>query len=447
MPSPSSKKTQKNNLSSRILQPALNLFSGVTARKGYLSMVDQGVISLSNFIAAVYIARTLIPKEFGVYAVGYLLLRFVRSAQEGLIIQPMTTFGAPLAHKEYRRYFTNSFIFQLIFSLSFSIGAAVVGRFLTDLGNDTAGPALFSLWFVFLLWPLEEFLRRAFYTRGKIIQATVISLMSNTFRIGFLLWLGSNTRLTPAGGLDAIAWGSVIALIPGLLVLRKDFTLDLSRTDTMATARNNWEFGRWVLGAIIANWVAIEVYPLITAGMISFAATGAYRAVQNLVAPVHVLLRGMDTFLTPLMSRNYNQGGTKYLANTLKLAYYIAILPILAILIFATIFSVPLLRILYADTYIAYADGVILIATFYFLWFSYWPLQTAFKALKRTRPIFIANITAILTMFTVGLALVSRFGVYGAFAGQAVNALITSILLWRAWFKLKREDQPVKIDI
>jgi len=49
----------------------------------------------------------------------------------------------------------------------------------------------------------------------------------------------------------------------------------------------------------VANWLSVEFYPVLTAGMISFAAAGAYRALQNLVAPIHLLLRAIDTFFTP----------------------------------------------------------------------------------------------------------------------------------------------------
>src|SRR4030067_1924111 len=76
--------------------------SGQVARQGYISGVDQGVISLTNFIAALILARAASPTEFGVYAVGFLLLHLGRAVQEGGIVQPLAAIGATLPEREFR---------------------------------------------------------------------------------------------------------------------------------------------------------------------------------------------------------------------------------------------------------------------------------------------------------------------------------------------------------
>jgi hypothetical protein len=72
----------------------LNLFSGKSAREGYLAAVDQGVISLSNFVATILLARSISPTELGIYGVGFTALRLTRCLQEGLVVQPMNVIGA-----------------------------------------------------------------------------------------------------------------------------------------------------------------------------------------------------------------------------------------------------------------------------------------------------------------------------------------------------------------
>jgi O-antigen/teichoic acid export membrane protein len=244
--------------------------------------------------------------------------------------------------------------------------------------------------------------------------------------------------MSGTAGLEAIGWGSLAALIPGLWSTRTFWTRDtLSLRETW---KRNWDFGRWVMGGTIANWVAIEFYPVLTAGMISFAAAGAYRALQNLVAPVHLLLRATDTFLTPRAARLYQQDGRQALARTLRLTYLIAGAPILGVLGMAMLFPVQILRLLYGETYVAYSTGMVWMALFYALWFAYWPLQTALKAARLSRPIFIANLAAILSMFTIGVWAIHRWGVYGTLAGQALNSLVVGVILWRAWLAMRRDE-------
>lgn len=414
------------------------LFSGKAAQEGYLAAVDQGVISLSNFLATIILARNASPTELGVYGVGFTALRLARSIQEGITIQPMNVIGAGMEEHEFRRYATGTSIVQIALAILGSASVAVGGWILTATGNDVAGPTLFALWFVFLWWQLQEYIRRMMYTRGTVFSAVVNTILANTVRLILMIWLQRQGRLDGIASLDAIGWGALAALLPGLWFTRR--FLGSSWLSLRQTWQRNWDFGRWVLGGTLANWVAVEFYPVLTAGMISFAAAGAYRALQNLVAPIHLLLRAIDTFLTPRAARQFDLGGKTALYRTLRLTYLISGIPILGVLVFAMLFPSQILHLLYGDTYVEYAGGVTLMAIFYALWFAYWPMQTALKAARFSRPIFIANLTAIVTMFTIGVWAIQRWGVFGTIAGQALNSLVVGVILWAAWARIKRKD-------
>lgn len=428
----------KQSTFARWISSLYSLLSGQGARQGYLAAVDQGVISASNFLATIILARSITPTELGVYGVGFIALRLVRSLQEGLVVQPMNVYGAGMDEHSFRRYATSSSVLQISLAASSSLVAAISGWLLTALGNDTAGPALFSLWFAFLWWQLQEYIRRMLYTRGMVFSAVVNTVFANAFRIFLLLWWAKQGKLTGILGLDAIAWGSLVALLPGLWATRSYWVRDFP--NLKQTWIRNWGLGRWLLGSSLANWVAVEFYPVLTAGMISFAAAGAYRALQNLVAPIHLLLRATDTFLTPRAARLYELNGQTAMRRTLRLIYLISGIPILGVLAIAILFPTPLLRLLYGETYLAYSSSMALMGLFYALLYAYYPLQTAFKAARLTRPIFLANLGAIAAMFTIGIWAILRWGVAGTIAGQTLNALIVSIILWGTWIRILRRQ-------
>lgn len=419
------------------LRSLLVLFSGKGAREGYLAAIDQGVISLANFLATLILARNVSPTELGVYGVGFISLRLVRSIQEGLVIQPMNVYGASMDQAGFRRYASSTGILQVLLATAGALSVAVCGYILTILGNDTAGPALFSLWLAFMWWQLQEYLRRLLYTRGAVLNAVINTVLANGVRLAIMLVWVKQGRLSGIAGLEAIAWGSFAALIPSMWFTRTYWTrryLNLRETWQI-----NWNFGRWAMGGTIANWVAVEFYPILTAGLISFAAAGAYRALQNLVAPVHMLLRATDTFLTPRAANVYEKEGQHALTRTLRRIYQISGIPILGILLVAILFPEQILELFYGDTYAAYSSGMVLMAIFYALLFAYYPLQTIFKAARLSRPIFLANLAAILIMFTAGIWMILSWGVNGTIAGQALNALVVNLILWGTWIGLRRK--------
>jgi O-antigen/teichoic acid export membrane protein len=437
---PSSEKTNSINHQARtFLGSLVALFSGQGARQGYLAAIDQAVISLANFAATIILARNVDPTQLGVYGVGFVTLRLVRAVQDGLIVQPMNVFGAGMTQDEFKRFATSTSLFQIALAILSAAAVAICGWILIETGNDTAGPTIFILWLPILWWQLQEYLRRMLYTRGRVLLAVITSIISNAARLGIMVYLASQGTLSGITGLEAIAWGSLVALIPSLYFTRPYWSRQMA--DLKSTWVRNWNFGRWLLGSSLANWAAVEFYPVLTAGLISFAAAGAYRALQNLVAPIHLMLRAIDTFLTPRAANLYEKNGPRALTHTLRSIYLAIAIPVLGILAVALIFPEQLLRLIYGEVYLEYSNGVILMALFYALMFAYWPLQSVFKAAQLSRPIFVANTLAIASMFTVGIWAILNWGVYGTIIGQAVNALVINLVLWGYWIRMREQGR------
>jgi O-antigen/teichoic acid export membrane protein len=414
----------------------LDMMGTRLANNGKFAAFDQAVISLSNFIASILLVRLVSPTKVGAYVTGFLAIYFIRAVQNGLVIQPLNAYGAAKSEEDFKRYFSAAFIHQIILSVLSAAAAALLGWVLTARGNNILGPTIFVLWFVFLTWQIQEFFRRTFYTRGEVNKAFWISLTANIFRLGMMIVLAQFRDISGLTGLQAIGWGSLLGALVGAWFARGYFTRQAD--NPLAVWAENWRFGRWILGASLADWVVVDLYPILMAGLISFAATGVYQTLQNLVAPIHVLLRAMDTYVTPIMAKTYDQQGLKKLTQNLTRIYLIAGVPVIGLLILVLIFTPQLLNLLSEDTYLPYADGIYVMALYYLFLFANRPLQMVFRAIRQGRQIFIANVVAMASMFTIGLWMIRRWSLYGAIAGQALNAIIISVVLGIAWIRFRR---------
>ena len=111
----------------RFAERGISLFSGKGAQQGYWAAADQGFISLTNFAAAIILGRAVSPEEFGIYAVGFLMTRFVRAIQDGLVVQPLNALGAVMDEGEFQEYAANTGLLQIILALLSAISAASLG--------------------------------------------------------------------------------------------------------------------------------------------------------------------------------------------------------------------------------------------------------------------------------------------------------------------------------
>lgn len=424
------------------IRKVLDLFKTKLANNGKFAALDQAIISVSNFAASILLTTLVSPTELGVYLIGFLAIYFVRAIQNGVIIQPLNTYGAGKNESDFRAYFTAAAVHQLLLALLVSVCALVLGLLLTSTGNDTLGPTVFVLWFSAFTWQIQEFFRRAFYTRGDVGKTIWISLTSMLVRLGLIYGLSRLGNITGLTGLNAIGWGALAGSLIGLWLARGYFTKQMR--NLLSVWVENWRFGRWILGASLADWVVIDLYPIMTAGLISFAAAGVYQTLQNLVAPIHVLLRAIDTFVTPILAKTYDQNGAGGVKRSLRLIYLLAGIPVLGLLIIVLIFTPQLLFLLKGDTYLPYADGIYLMAAFYLFMFINRPLQMAFRAVRKGKEVFIANILAAASVLSAGFWLIDRWGVYGAILGQALNAIIISVFLLIAWIRMDRVNLQEK---
>src|ERR1700682_33424 len=63
-------------------------------RTSGLAILDQGLISGSNFLVGILLARWLSPAEYGAYAVAFSVLLLLLLVYQSAMLEPMTVFGA-----------------------------------------------------------------------------------------------------------------------------------------------------------------------------------------------------------------------------------------------------------------------------------------------------------------------------------------------------------------
>ena len=82
--------------------------------KKTLTLIDQVIVSGSNFLSSILILRYLGIKEFGIFSFFWLIILFIYSIQQSLIISPLFSNSPKYKNSNLNIFYGNIFIQQII---------------------------------------------------------------------------------------------------------------------------------------------------------------------------------------------------------------------------------------------------------------------------------------------------------------------------------------------
>lgn len=380
------------------------------------SVSDQILVSGSNFIATVILARALGPSSFGAFTLAYSVLLFFLSVQGAAFTQPHNVLGAGRSGSDYVQYTTETASAQTLFALGagstlalLALGAHVVG----------IGPAglLLALAAALVAWQLQEFARRVLYTHARAKLAFASDLVNYGLQAVILVYLAAAGSVTPVRAMYTIAGTSALAAAWSLWLLRDDLSLRFVRP----RIRENWDYGRWLLGGTLLYWAWAQIYLLLAAAFLGVAAVGVVRAAQNLLAATHVIRIAFETAALPVAARGFAEHGTDWLTRFLKRWTIVAAVPLVAYCALASGFAHFLMTTIYSQAYGTSTALLWLFSLAYVITFGAESVSIGLRAMRRSSAIFFAEIHAVMATVVAGPFLIWRFGIVGVALGLVVT--------------------------
>lgn len=389
------------------------------AQKSFWGISDQAIVSMTNFVTMVLLARELSADAYGAFVLVYGVLMFVNNMQVGLFTQPHNVLGAIRQGDAYARYTSTTFASQLAFVVVLA-ELILIAALSANLLSWSVAPLLFALVPAAVAWQVQEFARRVYYTEGQVKEAFFNDLVSYGGQFVGLVVAWRAGVLSGPVALYILAATSGIAAVVGVWRLRSLFRREFDR----ALVRENWNFGKWLFGANVVQSSSIQLHLVLIAAIVGVAGTGLYRAVQNLVAPTHIIMNAVKSMAMPRAAYLYNHGGMAAMCTYLTRVVLLALVPIAGYLVLAGIFAEQLLDLFYSGQYHGYAPLVWIFSLAYLMVYIVQVLTLALSAMRVTRAVLIAEASAVVTGLVVGVPLLLVFDVYGAVVADLVTGAV-----------------------
>ena len=413
------------------------------------TLADQAMVSGTNFLTNILLARALGPKDFGAFTLAWFVVLFVSSLQFALISAPMMSIGSKQSSQRAPKYFGSVFAQEVIFA-SGSGAVVLVGAWLSgQLFPDwRIGMIAVPLALATAAYQLRDFVRRYLFTCSRFRAALLFDTATYGIQLGLLGWFAFRSRLEVADPL----WIVLISAAFGLSGIAAHIgSISLQRKHFLVVLRRHWQFSRWLGASAVLQVISSQLFLIASGFFLGTAAVGALRASQNLMGLAQILFFGLQNVIPVRAGNHYRQGGVAGLLAYVKRMTGAMELATGAIVLTFAITPEFWLSLIFGHQFAGNGSLVRWYAMTYLVVALSFPLTGGLWALESTRPIFICYAAATAVGAAMAYPLLTYFGADGAAAGVLITqAVMVSILLVgfvRRIRRLQTESAPRRAKI
>ena len=396
--------------------------------RAIFAVLDQGLISGSNFLLGIQLARSLHPAGYGAYALAFSIFSLLLVLDQAIVLEPMSVFGGSKYSGLLRRYLGELLKFQSILSgvcLSLLLVAALgigISRQSSDLyvallGIGIATPSILLLYFT----------RRALYLEYRSSAAAGGAVLYCVLLFSGL-WLVDHLGLISAFSAFLCMGAAALATSSLLMIYIRPRLKSKGRESEFQIVNEHWNYGRWALGSSAFMWISWNVWYTIVGSLSGLAGTGTLKAWMNLAMPVIQSCAALSLLVLPHTSRVVHVEGW---AGAKRQALTVASLFTAGATVYWVVVLTchkPIIAFLYSGRY---ADGMASLQ-----WLALASIASAasigpvsaLRALEKPSTVCAAYFVSSVAGLGAGIPATRIYGVSGAIAGVLIASLLALAL-------------------
>ena len=408
-------------------------------QKSILAVLDQGLISGSNFILSILLARWLRAEQYGAYALSFAIFVLCSFLQQGLFLEPMSVFGPSIYRNTQRQYIgTLVWLQGAIAAVALALLAVAVPVFLRYdtgvfrmalLGMALSAPCVLLYWFA----------RRAFYLQLQPARAVGGALLYCALLSTGMWLLFHYGQLSAFAAFLAMGISALVTSLRQLWQIRPLVFTRKQPAELKEAATRHWNYGRWAILGSMFIWIPWNVYYPIVGRFSGLVEVANLRALLNLALPVAQTLSAFSLLFLPHAShasQQENWDAAKRLA--LRITSFFALGTALY-WVPVVLFRVPLLQFLYAGHYLQVGKLIPWIALSSFMTGVALGPTIALRAMRSPSIVSYIYFISSAVALVLGIPATNLFGISGAVICNLLSSITAAVV---AWTMLVRQGQP-----
>lgn len=411
-----------------------------------VSVIDQGLYSVNNFLINILLARVILPTAYGEYSVAFSIFLFISGFQNALITEPMSVVGPIQFHLNQKQYLRKlsiiNFTLTAFASLLLLIYSAI---FPTNSLTYIIIPMAISMPFLLNFW----FFRRFCYVIESPQKALAGTIVYSALLLGSTLFLMLNQTFNGVTAYYLMGISGLLGSVFTLIIIRKQLShsISINSLSYKQVLSSHWSYGKWVTGSAVINWFNSFIIVPFVAFFVGYAEAGIFRALQNFVQPVQQFLAATTNYLLPKLSaQTKDSDATEIIKKSKKILFFISAV-VLIYVILLVCFRTPLINLVYSNhDYLAYSWLLLFFGIELIFDTISQILSIPLRALQRPDSVFWSQLGGVIAFLLSGIILVIHFKLIGAGWNQVITSA-TNLLVILFFIKLitkKNNTKPLQ---
>ena len=390
------------------------------------ALIDQALVSGSNFITGIILARFLGLESYGIFTLAWMVILFFNSLQLASVVQPMMSLAPKYENKERQAFYGSMCFIQLIW-IGLYIGALLVAllikehvEFFNQLSNYFV-----PIFFLLVTSQLQDFFRRYLFSIGNSQLSFTCDAISYLGRIILFIALYYLEYLSIVNAFVCITIANTFSVIVSLKAKKG---IKLKHGKHIFFIKENYHFSKWLFGSALMQWTTGNYFFVVAGVVLGPVAVGAVKACQNIIGITHILFQALENFIPGMATRSFGEGKKSFIAFLAKLTVRGGL--VTGILIFfVAYFSEQLLELFYGLEYSSYYYLLYWLGALYILTYLSMPIRTGLRTLEKNRSIFVGYLIATLFSLVTAKPLIDSFGASGVIIGSILCQCIMLVII------------------
>lgn len=252
-------------------------------------ILTQSIISLTNLLLKVWVARELPKADYGLYTIGFETMYIFLGIQNALVNSPLQVMINE-KQGESRQQFVNGLFLGQLFILAGLTGIAFTSNQLSGVLFDQKLKVAFLgviLLGVGTMW-LREFNRVLSYTRLKIGRVFSIDAVFTVSVVLLLLYFQFCRSFSYINAILVLGLAYGLSAGFGFIINGEKYSPRVH--DIKQSFSETWAYSRWALVGVIASNVQMRGYVYITSIAVGLESTAEIAVARVLLMPFALLI-------------------------------------------------------------------------------------------------------------------------------------------------------------